>query len=63
MADNTTLFLKSKYDIINALKVVEKYGKLTGHKLNKSKAEAMWIGRNKYSTKRIYLGQVNQSRH
>jgi len=36
MADDTKLFLNSKQDIINALKIVENYGKLSGLKLNKS---------------------------
>ena len=67
MADDTKLFLNSKQDIINALKIVENYGKLSGLKLNKSKTEATWIGRNILNTvqikQRIYLGQVNQSRH
>jgi len=31
----------------------ENYGKLSGIKLNKSKTEAMWKGRNKYSTYKI----------
>ncbi|VDI81457.1 blast:Transposon TX1 uncharacterized 149 kDa protein [Mytilus galloprovincialis] len=45
LADDTTLFLKSKNEIIAALNVIEIFGTFSGLKLNKNKTEGIWIGK------------------
>ena len=49
LADDTTLFLNSENDVCNSLKLIQKFGYYSGLELNKSKTEAMWIGRIKNS--------------
>ena len=44
LADDTTLFLKSKADITKALNLIETFGALSGLKLNRSKTEGIWLG-------------------
>jgi len=43
LADDTTLFLKSKYEITIAMNIIEEFGNLSGHKLNKNKTEGIWL--------------------
>ena len=48
LADDTTLFLKSKQDISKSLNLIEIFGTLSGLKLNRSKTEGIWLGRLKH---------------
>ena len=48
LADDTTLFLKSKQDITLSLNLIEIFGSLSGLKLNRSKTEGIWLGRLKH---------------
>jgi hypothetical protein len=45
LADDTTLFLKSKNEISIALSIMERFGNLSGLRLNRKKTEGMWLGR------------------
>lgn len=45
LADDTTLFLKDENAVINCLHKVEKFGTVSGLKLNKDKTEGLWLGR------------------
>ena len=45
LADDTTLFLKSKEEIKKALNIIETFGTFSGLKLNKTKTEGIWIGK------------------
>ena len=53
MADDTSLFLKSKEEIKKALNIIETFGTFSGLKLNKTKTEGIWIGRLKRSKDKI----------
>ena len=44
LADDTTLFLKSKSEIHIALNLIEVFGTLSGLKLNRNKTEGIWLG-------------------
>ena len=44
LADDTTLFLKSKDEISRALNLIETFGTLSGLKLNRNKTEGIWLG-------------------
>ena len=44
LADDTTLFLKSKDEISKALNLIETFGTLSGLKLNRNKTEGIWLG-------------------
>ena len=44
LADDTTLFLKTKQEITKALNLIEIFGALSGLKLNRSKTEGIWLG-------------------
>ena len=46
LADDTTIFVKNIQSAKEAIKVVEKFGKVSGTKLNKSKTEVLWLGDN-----------------
>ena len=46
LADDTTIFAKNIQSAKEAIKVVEKVGKVSGTKLNKSKTEVLWLGDN-----------------
>ena len=59
LADDTTLFLKSKNEINIALKTVEDFGNVSGLKLNRNKTEGMWIGKLKHCNEKI--GNINWS--
>ena len=47
LADDTTLFLKTKQDIIKALNLIEIFGSLSGLILNRRKSQGIKLGRNK----------------
>jgi hypothetical protein len=47
LADDTTLFLKTKRGITIAMNIIEEFGNLSGLKLNKYKTEGIWLGRSK----------------
>jgi hypothetical protein len=49
LADNTTLFLKTKHDITIAMNIIEEFCNLSGLKLNKNKTEGIWLGRLKHT--------------
>jgi hypothetical protein len=49
MADDTTSFLKDENSLKEVLSTLEKFKILSGLKLNISKSEAMWIGKDKDS--------------
>lgn len=53
LADDTTLFLKSKEEILSALNIIEIFGSFSGLKLNKNKTEGIWIGKLKHSKDKI----------
>ena len=53
LADDTTLFLKSKEEIKKALNIIETFGTYSGLKLNKTKTEGIWIGKLKKSKDKI----------
>ena len=46
LADDTTIFVKNIQSAKEAIEVVEKFGKVSGTKLNKSKTEMLWLGDN-----------------
>ena len=48
LADDTTLFLKTKHEIIIAMNIIQEFGNLSGLKLNKNKTEGIWLGRLKH---------------
>ena len=45
LADDTTLFLKSKDEVRHTLNIIEIFGTLSGLKLNRSKTEGIWLGK------------------
>ena len=49
LADDTTLFLKSRKDISLAMNIIETFGTLSGLKLNRNKTDGIWLGRLKHS--------------
>ena len=49
LADDTTLFLKTKRGITIAMNIIEEFGNLSGLKLNKYKTEGIWLGRLKHT--------------
>jgi hypothetical protein len=49
LADDTTLFLKTKHEITIAMNIIEEFGNLSGLKLNKNKTEGIWLGRLKHT--------------
>jgi len=44
-ADDATNFVKNERSLCNLLRVVDKYKRGSGAKLNTTKSEAMWLGR------------------
>jgi hypothetical protein len=46
MADDTTAFIEDTNSLENILKILHTFEQYAGLKLNKSKTEAMWIGKN-----------------
>ena len=59
LADDTTLFLKTKHEITIAMNIIEEFGNLSGLKLNKNKTEGIWLGRLKHTkdnTKTLLAG-------
>lgn len=53
LADDTTLFLKSKNEIKEALNIIEIFGSFSGLKLNRNKTEGIWIGKLKNSRDKV----------
>lgn len=47
MADDTTLFLEGKQDIIDALEIMSDFGKISGLKINLNKTKALQMGNKK----------------
>jgi hypothetical protein len=45
MADDTTIFVEDPKSLENTLKILAKFEEYAGLKLNKTKTEAMWIGK------------------
>jgi hypothetical protein len=46
MADDTTVFIEDQDSLEHIFKILETFEKYAGLKLNKSKTEAMWLGKN-----------------
>ena len=46
-ADDTALFLKTSFEIKEAISSLEQFGKIAGTKLNIGKCEGLWIGSSK----------------
>lgn len=59
LADDTTLFLGSKDEIVNALNLIETFGTFSGLKLNREKTEGIWVGKLKSCKDKV--GGVNFS--
>ena len=53
LADDTTLFLKSKQDVSIAMNIIEIFGNYSGLKLNKNKTDGIWLGRLKHCKEKI----------
>ena len=49
LANDTTLFVKNKIELSNALHIVDEFGLYSGLKLNKTKTEALLIGSSKHN--------------
>ena len=49
-ADDVTLFLRDKNDISVVMKILDRFTKVSGLTINKSKTQAMWIGSNRCKT-------------
>lgn len=49
LADDTTLFIKDVESVRNLLAFLDKFSKVSGLKLNQSKTEAIWLGKNRNS--------------
>ena len=45
LADDPTLFLKTKHEITIAMNIIEEFDNLSGLKLNKNKTGGIWLGR------------------
>ena len=46
-ADDTTLYLRDKEDLDIAMTIFQRFSNISGLKVNKRKAETMWLGRDK----------------
>ena len=46
-ADDTCLFLKDEKQIASVIQVIKNFSDLAGPKLNKSKTEGLWLGKDK----------------
>ena len=53
MADDTTLFIRNKQEIKEALNIIEIFGSFSGLKLNKNKTESIWIGKLKHCREKV----------
>ena len=53
LADDTTLFLKSKDEINIALNIIEIFGTYSGLTLNRNKTEGIWIGKLKHCKDKV----------
>ena len=47
-ADDTTLFVRDELEAQQAITIIETFGTLSGLRLNKTKCEGLWLGRNKH---------------
>jgi len=47
-ADDATLFINNKEELCTVLNVISEFGHLSGTKLNLSKSEGFWLGREKH---------------
>ena len=47
-ADDTCLFLKDEKQIASVIQVIKNFSNLAGPKLNKSKTEGLWLGKDKF---------------
>ena len=50
-ADDMTLFVKEKKDLLQSIKMLKKFHEVSGLKLNESKTEAMWLGKQSMANK------------
>jgi hypothetical protein len=50
MADDTTVFVEDPNSLENIFKILNKFEQYAGLKLNKTKTEAMWVGKDKNNT-------------
>ena len=53
LADDTTLFVSSKTDIVLAMNEIEIFGSFSGLILNRNKTEGIWIGKLKNKNKKL----------
>ena len=49
LADDTTIFVRSKNDIKLAMNIIETFGSLSGLKLNRNKTDGIWLGKLKHT--------------
>jgi hypothetical protein len=49
-ADDITLFLRNKQDMVNVLKIFESFRSISGLQINYNKSECMWLGSTKKCT-------------
>ena len=47
-ADHTCLFLKDEKQIASVIQVIKNFSDIAGPKLNKSKTEGLWLGKDKF---------------
>ena len=57
LADDTTIFLGSKNEVMTALNIIENFGKHSGLMLNQGKTEGIYLGKLKNCTEQI--GNIN----
>ena len=53
-ADDTTLILKNKPEIADAITIIEEFGTYSGLKLNKNKTEGLWLGKRRISDTKFH---------
>ncbi|WP_419615195.1 reverse transcriptase domain-containing protein, partial [Thiolapillus sp.] len=53
-ADDTTLYLRDKEDLDEAMKISEAFASISGLQMSLSKTEAMWLGQNAHKTETFY---------
>ena len=53
-ADDTTLYLRDKEDLDIAMTIFQRFSNISGLKMNKRKAETMWLGRDKNNAHHQY---------
>ena len=61
MADDTTTFVEDINSLENMFKILKKFEQYAGLKLNKTKTEAMWLGKDiNNRTTRLKLSGLNK---